>query len=124
MSVVKINSDVKLVTCNGKALPVKAGSVKGNFGGVTRNEVMGGKAPLGFTETGAVGMCSFTVVWRKGFDKDILDVTDAQIRIQWNAGADMVMSGAFLVNQPDFAAGEGDLEVEYRGNPWQVTKLG
>lgn len=119
----QLNSEVKALFVNNVQVPLKDGTFQWSRGGYQRDPVMGSGQKLGSTRAFQAGTCQFTIVYKRGTDLSAFDIENGQIRVQWDRGDEWVMTNADLQTPISGSAGDGDIELEFNGNPWKQTKL-
>lgn len=116
----KLNADIVGLEINGDVRPLKQGTASIDLGGVVRTPQLGPRRVLGPAAQFAPGTFSGTVAWLAGEDaRAIYDFEDGQIKITTDQGDEWVMNQAMLTTTVNWSAGEGDMPVEYSGNPWE-----
>jgi len=96
-------------------LPTKDGTSV-NFGGMTREAVLGDEGVLGHTETPVVPSIKTTLTDTTALDKTKLkNMVDETVVLSTNNGQQFVLTGAFVVNPLELNVKDGTLEVEFQG---------
>lgn len=114
-----INSEIAVLKVNGAQQAIVDESFTWGLGGKERTAVTGSGRVLGFTEKTAPSTCEFSIAYTADFDPGSLDVTDAQIQVTTDQGETWVMTGASLIEPPQWSAGEGNWSFSYQGNKFR-----
>ena len=120
----QINSEVRAIFINGgEKVPVVDGSFTWNRGGKSREAVLGSGGVLGQAETNMPGECSFDLAYITGMDPSDYDtITNAQIRVVFDFGAEWLLKRAFATEPSNGTAGTGVISLAFQGDPWLITK--
>jgi hypothetical protein len=116
----KLNADIVGLEVNGDVRPLKQGTASIDFGGKVRTPQLGPNRVIGPANQFSPATFSGTVALLAGEDpRAIYDFDDGQIKITTDQGDEYVMNQAMLTTTLNWSAGEGDMTVEYSGNPWE-----
>lgn len=118
----KLNTDAPGVFFNDIAVPIKQATASVDFGGVVRTLQLGpGGRVLGAAKQTAPGGFTCTAVWQAGEGvRALYDFEGGEIKIVTDQGDTIVMAEASLLTTVNWSAGEGDLNLEYGGSPFET----
>lgn len=108
---------VCIIKLDGNTLRTKPGASL-SFGGFERTPVYANGALAGYTEEAVAATVSGTIA--HGSDTDVALLTnavDVTLFFQCDSGPEFQVRQAFASTPPELTGGEGDLTVEFMGNP-------
>ena len=110
---------VAIVRVDGASLRSKEGA-KLVFGGFERTPVYADGVLIGFSAKPTAAMVTATLAHTSSSDlAAIRDTVDATILFETDTGTTYTIRGAFCTKPPELTGGEGDVAVEYAGQPAQ-----
>lgn len=105
------------VSVNGKRLRSKEGASL-DIGGKERTAIVAAGRVTGYSEKVVPSVLSCTLAHTS--DTDLLDIgatVDATATFETDTGLTYIMAGVFCTKPPKVTGGEGDVEVEFSGEP-------
>jgi hypothetical protein len=108
-----------IIRLDGTSIRSKAGA-KLNMGGEERVPVYADGVLIGFSAKPMAAVVTATLAHTSTSDLAALrDTTDSSLLFETDTGVRFSIRGAFLTKPPELTGGEGDVAVEFTGQPAQ-----
>ena len=106
-----------VVRLNGNTLRSESGA-KLDLGGFERTDRYADHSLLGYSQKPIASMCSCTLAHTAQTDlQAIMDTVDATLIFETDTGKRYTIRNAFCTKPPTLTGGEGQVEVEFKGQP-------